>query len=473
MSAMLPRIVLGEIEICDHKEGRPIYHKIVKDDCDVVIEHLFYNGHGGKNACMSIKAWFTHSDEIINESKIQIIPTLVYEDLSLVKNHEKVLAVKKIHETNGIFTIKFRINEVSSTHQKQRFRLMVACSSFENLQPVYSSPISVRAKVEKNPINESNKTLDTVRTTIGNNQSGSSSSSISFNENPKANQMNKSKRGLDVTNTTDNNQSDCIKKLKKTSKKVSISPELSYINSPSPSIALNSTSSTDVISMKQITLNVIEQLSTMKHLLSVTNPSQDNSADIATLEHQILNALMDMNKIKDQLHHMVEEKSPAPLSENPTQSIVSPPVLLKIPEDDYFCPIKDLSHQPNSNTSIISEDDLYNLPIMSRQNSTSMGISYIIPHENDNDEAKDQMIENFQHPILSPLNKISPTMFNEIDEEIVDDMEILSIKESNDQFPLYFISLPTLAPPTLERYESSDFENLLIDCFSPTAASCY
>ena len=309
---MQPQLFLEEIEICD-QDG---YHKILKDENQTPVEHIFFNAVGGKNACMIVRACMIKSNNIVNDQTLQIKPFLAYEDFQIV-NDQNVLEVKELtQDNNGYFTVKFRINEVSSHHQGQKFRLMLTIDNFQNdaISPIFSTPIEVRSKIVR--------------------------------------------RSFD----TDLSDSTPVKRVKKMNKTVTFQPTLSFIDPTSSTNPMLSIPLIDMMSIKDISAGVIEQVTNLKKFITVIESSEVflNARSIQVYNQCTSKILNDMNQLNSHLSKCFENNESLRNSQR-----------------------QGLSHS--------DVDDLCKAPILSRQNSQN---SYVIPVEYENNNANDNSIIN-------------------------------------------------------------------------------
>ena len=142
--------VFGRIYIKEIIDPNTIYHRLVEDDNHHPKEHLFYNAVGGNSACMVFKICALHNDKIFIDPSIQFKPVLTYEDGQPVAN-QNLLEIKdsSYDENDGFNTVKCRINDVSSHHQGQKFRLLFTATFPLSITSAYTIPIEVRSKIVK------------------------------------------------------------------------------------------------------------------------------------------------------------------------------------------------------------------------------------------------------------------------------------------------------------------------------------
>ena len=129
-----------------------LYHRIIEDDNHIPREHIFYNAVGGKSACMIFKVALMNNKTIVKAQAIQLKACLIYEDGQMVVN-QSIFELKDIQlDTDGFFVVRCRINEVSTHHQFQRFRILIEADDSMNrmISSVYTNPIEVRSKIVKN-----------------------------------------------------------------------------------------------------------------------------------------------------------------------------------------------------------------------------------------------------------------------------------------------------------------------------------
>lgn len=128
-----------------------IYQLIIEEENNAT-EHLFYNAVGGKDKCLKFSIFLINRNkEKVNDKCISLKTYLTYEDGRYVTNQNilEVINESKLVIDSSPAYIRFRINEVSSHHQGNRFRIMVTPTEFSVpmlLNPAFCAPIEVKSK---------------------------------------------------------------------------------------------------------------------------------------------------------------------------------------------------------------------------------------------------------------------------------------------------------------------------------------
>ncbi|CAM9334070.1 unnamed protein product [Chrysoparadoxa australica] len=126
-------------------------------------EPLFYKDEGGRNACLELRLRLNSCKSSVKHGRIPLDMEVYYEGAEEVLVHNQEILVNMdgaadsmCTDLAGEFKLRFRIEEVSKNHRKQRFCLRVSpnqskCPSSISIAPVMSTPIQVLSKRKSRP----------------------------------------------------------------------------------------------------------------------------------------------------------------------------------------------------------------------------------------------------------------------------------------------------------------------------------
>ena len=126
-------------------------------------QSVWYKDEGGREKCMEMKVHLINSEgRLVVDRKMRLKVLLLYESEIVVPN-QAILKLtddtRVVVDESGTALIKFRIDEVSRAHQKQRFKLQVSPDINHDplnsdVSPVISVAVEVRSKRNNNKLNK-------------------------------------------------------------------------------------------------------------------------------------------------------------------------------------------------------------------------------------------------------------------------------------------------------------------------------
>lgn len=138
-------------------EYKLVISKSISDTCgDKDSDNVFYKDQGGKLRTMDCTIRLQRRDgETVSHETFPLKLLLCYEDKNVVANQSFLSIpqdIVKLQIENGYFHLKFRIEDVSKNHGKQKFRVLISPGDLQSSRrcaPVYTAPVLIKSKKNK------------------------------------------------------------------------------------------------------------------------------------------------------------------------------------------------------------------------------------------------------------------------------------------------------------------------------------
>jgi hypothetical protein len=137
-----------------------VRHKLVIEESDTA-PYVWYKDEGGKDKCIDLKIHLRDADDrTVHNRRVPLKATLLYACGQEVQQ-QSILQInpesRTIIDETGEAIVKYRVNEVSTRHRSQMFRVLISPDPLHaqnaDISPAMAVPVDVKSKRNHRPSN--------------------------------------------------------------------------------------------------------------------------------------------------------------------------------------------------------------------------------------------------------------------------------------------------------------------------------